>query len=55
MAIVKRAKTGQLPPPAAVVPVELYSKARVREFDKANCSSAAENARVAMALKRRRR
>jgi len=55
MAIVKRAKTGQLPPPAAVVPVELYSKARVREFDKANCSSAVEKARVAKALKRRRR
>jgi len=54
MAIVKRAKTGQAPP-AAVVPVELYSKTRLREFDKANCSSAAENARVAKALKRRGR
>lgn len=41
--------------PAAVVPVEIYSDARVREFDEANRSSAAENARVAKALKRRRR
>ena len=41
--------------PAAVVPVEVYSDARVREFEDANRSSAAENARVAKALKRRRR
>jgi AbrB family looped-hinge helix DNA binding protein len=41
--------------PAAVVPVEIYSDARVREFEAANRSSAAENARVAKALKRRRR
>jgi len=41
--------------PAAVVPVEVYSDARVREFEEANRSSAAENARVAKALKRRRR
>ncbi len=41
--------------PAAVVPVEIYSDARVREFEEANRSSAAENARVAKALKRRRR
>jgi antitoxin PrlF len=41
--------------PAAVVPVEIYSDARVREFEEANRASAAENARVAKALKRRRR
>jgi AbrB family looped-hinge helix DNA binding protein len=41
--------------PAAVYPVELYSDARVREFEQANRSTAAENARVAKALKRRRR
>jgi AbrB family looped-hinge helix DNA binding protein len=41
--------------PAAVVPVEVYSDARVREFEEANRGSAAENARVAKALKRRRR
>ncbi|MGH6885209.1 MAG: AbrB/MazE/SpoVT family DNA-binding domain-containing protein [Geminicoccales bacterium] len=41
--------------PAAVYPVELYSDARVREFEQANRSTAAENVRVAKALKRRRR
>lgn len=41
--------------PAAVVPVELYSEARVREFELANRASAAENARVAKSLGRRRR
>ena len=41
--------------PAAVVPIELYSDARVREFEQANRSTAAETARVAKALKRRRR
>ena len=41
--------------PAAVVPVEIYSDARVREFGEAKRGSAAENARVAKALKRRRR
>jgi AbrB family looped-hinge helix DNA binding protein len=41
--------------PAAVVPVEIYSDARVRAFDEANRSTAAEDARVAKALKRRRR
>ena len=41
--------------PAAVVPVEIYSDARVREFEEANRGSAAENARVVKALKRRRR
>jgi len=41
--------------PAAVYPVEHYSDARVREFEQANRSTAAENARVAKVLKRRRR
>ena len=41
--------------PAAVVPVEIYNGARVREFEEANRGSAAEDARVANALKRRRR
>ena len=41
--------------PAAVYPVELYSDARLREFEQANRGSAAENARVAKTLKRRRR
>jgi AbrB family looped-hinge helix DNA binding protein len=41
--------------PAAVVPVEVYSDARVREFEAANRSTATERARVAKALKRRRR
>lgn len=41
--------------PAAVYPVEVYSDARVREFDEANRISAAESARAAKVLKRRRR
>ncbi|MEK6243121.1 MAG: AbrB/MazE/SpoVT family DNA-binding domain-containing protein [Pseudomonadota bacterium] len=41
--------------PAAVYPVEIYSDARVREFDEANRISAAESARAAKVLKRRRR
>ena len=41
--------------PAAVYPVEIYSDARVREFDEANRLSAAESARAAKVLKRRRR
>lgn len=41
--------------PAAVYPVEIYSDARVREFERANRSTAVENAKVARALKRRRR
>ena len=41
--------------PAAVYPVEVYSDARVREFEAANRTTAAESARVAKALKRRRR
>ena len=41
--------------PAAVYPVEIYSDARVREFDAANRLTAAESARAAKVLKRRRR
>lgn len=41
--------------PAAVYPVEVYSDARVREFEAGNRATAAESARVAKALKRRRR
>lgn len=41
--------------PAAVVPVEIYSDARVREFEEGNRATAAESARVARTLKRRRR
>jgi len=41
--------------PAAVYPVEIYSDARVREFDEANRLTAAESTRAAKVLKRRRR
>jgi len=41
--------------PAAVYPVELYSEARIREFEEANRVSAAGAARVQKALRRRRR
>jgi len=41
--------------PAAVYPVETYSERRVEEFAKADRITPAESARVARALKRRRR
>jgi len=41
--------------PAAVVHAEIYSDARVREFEEADRSTAAENARVAKVLRPRRR
>jgi len=41
--------------PAAVYPVEIYSDARVKEFEKANRITPAESTRVAKAAKRRRR
>lgn len=41
--------------PAAVYPVELYSDARVKEFEQANRLSAAGAKRVQKALRRRRR
>jgi AbrB family looped-hinge helix DNA binding protein len=41
--------------PAAVYPVEIYSGERLKEFEEANRLSSKEAARVAKALKRRRR
>jgi len=41
--------------PAAVYPVELYSDARIKEFDEANRLTKAEMARVRKALGRRKR
>jgi AbrB family looped-hinge helix DNA binding protein len=41
--------------PAAVYPVELYSEARVKEFDEADRISPADAKRVQKALRRRRR
>ena len=38
--------------PAAVYPIELYSDARVKEFEQANRLTAAESARIAEAIKR---
>jgi AbrB family looped-hinge helix DNA binding protein len=38
--------------PAAVYPIELYSDARVKGFERANQLTAAESARVAEATKR---
>jgi AbrB family looped-hinge helix DNA binding protein len=41
--------------PAAVYPVEIYSEARVKEFEDADRLAPQEAARLAKALKRRRR
>lgn len=41
--------------PAAVYPIELYTDARIKEFDKANRLSESEKARVRKALRRRKR
>lgn len=41
--------------PAAVYPVELYSDARVRQFEEANRLRAADAKRVQKALRRRQR
>ena len=41
--------------PAAVYPVELYSDARIKEFDEANQLTKAEMTRVRKFLRRRRR
>lgn len=38
--------------PAAVYPIELYSDARVKGFERANRLTAAESARIAEAVKR---
>jgi len=40
--------------PAAVYPIELYSDARVKEFEEADRLSATEAKRVAKALRRRK-
>jgi len=41
--------------PAAVYPVEVYTEARMKEFEAANRHSAPEAARVRKALARRKR
>ncbi len=41
--------------PAAVYPVEVYTEARLKEFDAANQQSESESARVRKALARRKR
>jgi hypothetical protein len=41
--------------PAAVYPIELYTDARIKEFDEANRHTEPEKARVRKALRRRRR
>lgn len=41
--------------PAAVYPVELYTDARIKEFERANRETATEKARVRKVLKRRKR
>lgn len=41
--------------PAAVYPVELYSEARVKQFEEANRLSASDAKRVRKALRRRKR
>ncbi len=40
--------------PAAVYPIELYSEARLKEFETDNQLTAAESARIAKAIKRRK-
>ncbi len=41
--------------PAAVYPIELYTDARIKEFEEANRITASEKARVRKALRRRKR
>ena len=41
--------------PAGVYPIELYTDARIAEFDRANRHTEAEKVRVRKALKRRKR
>jgi AbrB family looped-hinge helix DNA binding protein len=41
--------------PAAVYPIELYTDARIKEFDEANRLTESEKARVRKALRRRKR
>lgn len=41
--------------PAAVYPIEVYSEARLREFEQSDRATSAEAASVARALKKKRR
>ena len=41
--------------PAAVYPVEVYTEARIKEFEEANRHTDSEKARVRKALRRRKR
>ena len=41
--------------PAGVYPIELYTDARIAEFDRANRHTEAEQVRLRQALKRRKR
>jgi AbrB family looped-hinge helix DNA binding protein len=41
--------------PAGVYPIELYTDARIKEFEEANRITESEKARVRKALRRRRR
>ena len=41
--------------PAAVYPIEIYSDARVKEFERGNQLTTAESARIAKAIKRCKR
>ena len=41
--------------PAAVYPIEIYSDARVKEFEQANRLTAAESTRIAKAIKPRKK
>lgn len=41
--------------PAAVYPIELYTDARIKEFDRANRHSESEKTRVRKVLRRRKR
>jgi hypothetical protein len=55
MDVVKQGKKGQLSQPAPVYPVELYSDARVKRFEKANRLAAPDVKRVQKALRRGKR
>ena len=62
MDVIRLGKKGQLSLPAAVVlraaavyPVEVYTEARLKEFEESHRTTAAEAARVRKALARRKR
>lgn len=54
MDVVKQGKKARFLRPAAVYPIEPYSDARLKEFEKGNQLTAAESARIAKAIKRRK-